>query len=586
MQNHASQGNQGLDKRLSGRVCSFFLNQSRNAPEIASHGRSRARNFIFVLPQVLFVIGLFSLYAGNSTPDVNESHYLTKAKHFWDSSFGAGDLFLESGNAHWFFYETIGALTLWLDLPRAAWMGRFLGWGVLAFGWCRFAKCFAANRWYAGPVTAPLWIAAMHWGHLSGEWVIGGCESKVFAYGFAFLGLSQVLSGHWKRSWLWFGISTAFHVLTGGWITLACLCSYAFLRSSCKVPQPESLRMQVLPLFVGGTIALLGVLPVLLLNRGVETSVLEKGYTIYVFQRLSHHLSPMHFAIERWWHFGILLVSSLLLWGVGKAQGLLPSRSTDNQDGAFAFSIFGSITLVIATIAFCGWLIDFLLSSWATNWSASLLRFYWFRWNDIVWPSLLSITALAILEGSYSKVHRCQLGLKIVALVLLVIPGVLLIASRVEERNRAELTPADRATLVLRHESPAQQAQVAANWIDACHWIRSNTPKDALVLTPRFQQTFKWYAHRAEIASWKDAPQDVLGLLEWERRMLEIYPRSPEGYGIEMSDEHLFAMYRKYRMNYVVLDRRIQKKPPLLPIVYSNPTYAIFDLSELAPQQE
>ncbi len=229
MQNHASQGNQGLDKRLYEKICNFFLSQSRNAPEIASRSPRRPSRTFFHFLGVLFVFGLFSLYAGNSVPDVNESHYLTKAKHFWDSSFGAGDLFLESGNAHWFFYRTVGALTLWLDFPSAAWVGRFLGWGLLSISWCRFANSFGGDRWYAGPVTAPLWIAAMHWGHLSGEWVIGGCESKVFAYGFAFLGLANVLTGQWKKSWLWFGISSAFHVLTGGWITMACLGLYGYL---------------------------------------------------------------------------------------------------------------------------------------------------------------------------------------------------------------------------------------------------------------------------------------------------------------------------------------------------------------------
>ncbi len=76
--------------------------------------------------------------------------------------------------------------------------------------------------------------------------------------------------------------------------------------------------MQLWPLLIGGSIALLGAVPVLLLNRGVEPAVLEKGYIIYVFQRLSHHLSPMHFAADRWWHFGILFGSTLLLWLGGK----------------------------------------------------------------------------------------------------------------------------------------------------------------------------------------------------------------------------------------------------------------------------
>ena len=240
------------------------------------------------------------------------------------------------------------------------------------------------------------------------------------------------------------------------------------------------------------------------------------------------------------------------------------------------------LTTIISLVAACGWLIDFSLSSWATNWSAALLRFYWFRWNDVLWPSLFAVTILSLSEAKPAKLTWLQLACQAFLIGTLIIPGTILIAAKVAERERTKLSPADRSTLVMRHESPTEQANVYRHWMDACHWIRSNTPENALVLTPRFQQTFKWYAHRAEIASWKDAPQDVLGLLEWERRMLEIYPRSPEGFGIEMSDEHLRAMYQKYHMNYVVLDRRIQKKPPLLPLVYSNANYAIFELSELS----
>jgi hypothetical protein len=611
MQNHASQGNQGLDKRLSRKIWVFFRNRSSSAPGIAPDPMNTMwRNFLG-LPQFLCVACMFSLYAGNGTPDVNESHYLTKAKHFWDGSFASGDLFLESGNAHWFFYQTVGSITCWLEFPSAAWTGRVLGWLLLAMGWCRFASCFGKNSWYAGPLTAPIWISAMHWGHLSGEWVVGGCESKVFAYGFAFFGLAKVVSGQWKASWIWFGGSTAFHVLTGGWMTFAAFCIYAYSYRCNALAPAERPRNQCLPLAAGGALALLGVVPVLLLNRGVEAAILEKGYAIYVFQRLSHHLSPMHFASERWWHFGGLFAITSSLWGLARVSGLTPKcvastqtasahsrpleiktmRETDQAGRkepvhpnrpVSPLSTLCMLTTIISLVAACGWLIDFGLSSWATNWSASLLRFYWFRWNDVLWPSLLAVTILSMVEGKTARITWQQLGLKAVSLGLLIIPGAILFATRVDERERTKLSPADRSTLVMRHETQAEQERVYLHWIETCYWIRSNTPKNALVLTPRFQQTFKWYAHRAEIVSWKDAPQDVLGLLEWERRMFEIFPRSPDGFGMEMSDEHIHAMYRKYHMNYVVLDRRIQKKPPLLPLVYSNASYAIFELSELS----
>src|SRR5690606_21616877 len=49
-------------------------------------------------------------------PSVNEPHYLTKAKHYWQPSWCAGDFFLESSNPHLVFYRTVGALTQWFTL--------------------------------------------------------------------------------------------------------------------------------------------------------------------------------------------------------------------------------------------------------------------------------------------------------------------------------------------------------------------------------------------------------------------------------------------------------------------------------------
>ena len=67
-------------------------------------------------------------------PHVNETHYLTKAKHYWDPAYCPGDLFLDSADAHLPFYWTVGWLTKWLSLPAAAWVGRIAAWLLLAVG--------------------------------------------------------------------------------------------------------------------------------------------------------------------------------------------------------------------------------------------------------------------------------------------------------------------------------------------------------------------------------------------------------------------------------------------------------------------
>ena len=57
-------------------------------------------------------------------------------------------------------------------------------------------------------------------------------------------------------------------------------------------------------------------------------------------------------------------------------------------------------------------------------------------------------------------------------------------------------------------------------WRDVCRWVRENTPASALVQTPVYNPDFKWYAQRAEFASYKDMPQDNRSLVEWNRRLV------------------------------------------------------------------
>ena len=66
---------------------------------------------------------------------------------------------------------------------------------------------------------------------------------------------------------------------------------------------------------------------------------------------------------------------------------------------------------------------------------------------------------------------------------------------------------------------PGYTTDQFAEWRDASQWIRENTPKNALVLTPRESSAFKWKAERAEYVCYKDCPQDTAGILTWNRRL-------------------------------------------------------------------
>lgn len=57
---------------------------------------------------VLTIVLACFIYHGTPPPGINEAHYLVKAKHFWDPSFCASDLFVESPNVHFVFYIFFG----------------------------------------------------------------------------------------------------------------------------------------------------------------------------------------------------------------------------------------------------------------------------------------------------------------------------------------------------------------------------------------------------------------------------------------------------------------------------------------------
>ena len=84
----------------------------------------------------------------------------------------------------------------------------------------------------------------------------------------------------------------------------------------------------------------------------------------------------------------------------------------------------------------------------------------------------------------------------------------------------------------------------------------SHTQPQDRFLTPRNQQTFKWYAERAEVVCWKDIPQDPASIGQWWLLLQDIYPPSVvEGGLAAWSDEQLQAIAEEQQVRYIVLDR-------------------------------
>jgi len=604
-----------VDSRPAGAASEVWLDFS------SGPATSWTRRFFVDFAGVFLVFFLSGL---ERLPSVNEPHYWTKAAHFWNPDVGRGDLFLESANAHWLFYATFGALTGILPIEQSVWVGRILLWGLLALGWTsmmRRAFLSEAQKYPAAWVatfSALAWCTAMRWGHLAGEWVVGGAESKVAAYGLIFLAFGFFFSKRWTLGWLCMGLASAMHVVVGLWVFLGSL--FASFLLDWLVPEESSASIRStmkgwwlkhgwgVPLAVLGLG--LGMLPPLLADSQATTEASTQAAMIQVYKRLGHHLAATSMALARWQSFGILLLIAILVligcmvYG-SNAPRLLGSKrkvkfTAGSRWSAWPYGLRWFLIQAVfgLLVALVGCLIDWgsLAGLWSRELSAKALKYYWFRWNDVAMGIWVVAGAVWLASGSarLASTARDPFGFmggrgKRVSVPELMLAGVLGFGlwglyDRIATRGNDWLGEGERARLLSKSDGFDEQLLHYQDWLSVCEFVKKSTKPGALWLTPRNQQTFKWHTGRAEVAAWKDMPQDSASVVEWFDRLKECYPVDDQRSLVPWTTDKIMELHQRYGFGYVLIDKRIDgQSPPLLPLVYpktaqENSTFAVFQI--------
>ena len=447
--------------------------------------RSRTRRQAFVEWALVFLV--FFVHAGWAAPEVNEPHYLGKAKHYWNPEWCPTDFFLNTADAHEVFYFAFGWLTMWLPLPAVAWCGRVLVWGLLAWAWQRLSKALDLG-WLYSVLSAALFVALNDRFHMAGEWVVGGVEAKGFAWALVFFGLARLIRGDYLWALVLMGGATAFHVIVGGWALVAVGLVWI---ADAKRPSLGSL---ILPGLVALMIASWGLVPALLLTCGADAQSVTLANRLYVYERLPHHLLPERIPTDYIVRHVLLVLLLIPL--------ALCAPPTERFRRLRAFVAAG------VGLSAVGFVISLFVWS-QPDVAASLLRFYWFRMSDVLVPLGAALLASATLWRWHMEQQR---GFALALIVALVAAGVHL-GDVVWQRRLDSRAPADR---------------VVANvddWRQICEWAAEETPPDALFIVPRMSQTFRWYSGRGEVVSRKDLPQDAAAIVEWGSRLERLYGR-------------------------------------------------------------
>jgi len=504
------------------------------------------------------ILVVFFIVGGAPAPHVNETHYLAKAKHYWNPLYCPGDFFLDSADPHLTFYWAFGWVTRFASLPVVAWIGRIAAWLLIAAGWLRLSRSIAPAPW-AAALSATMWLALVERGNFAGEWVVGGVEAKCFAYGLLLLGLAAMACGRWTTTWIWLGAASAFHVLVGAWAVLAAFGAWL------SEPRPRTPLLKMLPgLTLGGLLSLPGLLPALMLERNVDPVTAVEAARIYVFDRLPHHLAPLALPPNeltiRLARFGITAAVMVGLWAWATKQsqaadGNSPHLSTPvNWRALMRVMRFAGFALAGSG---AGLLLEAGLTSDPST-AARILRYYWFRQADVAVPLAAALGGTCFILALVDQRTSRRAGTA-AALIPLALCGWFLLST---------------AVLRLRNPEPPAAAKLDdfAAWRDACNWIDEHAPRDARFLIPRAGHSFKWYASRADVVNYKDVPQDAASVVEWRRRMGEVFPRQEAG-GVWMTldspeklgTHRVRALARRYGASHVIAR---SDQPLDLPVLY------------------
>jgi hypothetical protein len=178
------------------------------------------------------------------------------------------------------------------------------------------------------------------------------------------------------------------------------------------------------------------------------------------------------------------------------------------------------------------------LDGW--EWRASLLKFYPFRCFDALLPITTALVFGRLVQAFAPQLEvRNSMASRSFAGGLLSTPrvrqmafcGMLLLPLWLSWRSR-EAAPA------------GYTVDQFTDWRTACDWLRENTPKDALILTPRESSAFKWFAERAEYVCYKDCPQDAAGILTWNKRLWLLHDWTLRSSSDSLYDKHDLQILR------------------------------------------
>lgn len=417
----------------------------------------------------------------------NEVDVLPYAKQFWDPGWLQSDWYLNLENTYRnLFSIIIGPLVSWLGFDVGRYTGRLLVYLFLSVAIYDFFKSIRLNI-VIGLLV--LFIYLDHQSIIAGEWIVEGVDTKTVAYSFVILSWAALIRKRYLSLFAFLGAALSFHPLVG---IYAVYCSVpAVLANRAWRSDWWIIIKNSWVFLITGIFGIWSIIVSLFQNSVLDSSPAWWVYTLY---RLRHHLLPGSWGYGYWmviFFFSVLFFGAVFFLAKSKRLRFLAAYALASV------SLF-LIGLVIYALG-----------------EVSLLRFYWFRFPDVIVPFLglvisglivqnlfkiLGANILTLAEDSlFRKISRSEYAGKIAAFAVILVIFIM-----------ASISAFNRVQSEMYSHGPIRDMEL---------WIAENTPEDSVFLINPKIEDFYIFAERPVFVTFKHMPQSGPDIIEWYERI-------------------------------------------------------------------
>lgn len=426
--------------------------------------------------------------------DHNEADVLVGALHARDPSFVPGDWYLGLDIPYRAAFNLVaGSLAQAIGLLSAAVVGRIVGIVCVA---AALAPLLARLRVHPALVVPLLVFYQRYRSVVAEEWIVGSFETKTFAYAAALGALGLVLRRRFVLAALLTALAVDCHVLVGTYAAGTLVATLLWGRRDAAVPAdavaPRASRPParwLVPLAVGLVAALPGIVAIArMLAAGADVDRRAAG-EIYVLLRVPHHTYPPHWDTPGSFLRGGLALAVLIM-------GVRAGRTATTRVVA-RYAVASSMFAIVGFLVLASGRVD-------------LLKVYWFRFPDAIWPLGATLVAGALVT---ERVPWPRKPGRFVAVAVSCVAWATLLPRF--GRDAAGLASTTRADPVYLRKMPGGVRS-------ALLWVRDHTPPDATVLVDPFLARAHLASERAQVVSFKCVPQTDREILAWAARLASL----------------------------------------------------------------